>query len=56
METKYSFTKGLTKLLQFIVVALPMVLSLVPSEIGNMTISSVLFLTVNWLKVSYLKK
>ena len=56
METKYSFTKGLTKtLINGVIFLAPMLIGLLPSEVGNLTISALLYLLVNWLKVSYSK-
>jgi hypothetical protein len=54
MNKTYSFTKGLIKLVQFIVIASPLLIGLLPNEIANLTVSGVLLLAVNFLKVKYL--
>lgn len=49
----YSFKKALIKLVQFIITISPMLIGLLPSEVANMTVSGVLFLLLNFLKVKY---
>lgn len=49
---KYSFLKGLKKaLLSLLIVGLPMLIQLLPTDIGNLTVSGILLLIVNYLKV-----
>ncbi len=56
METKYSFTKGLTKtVINGVIFLAPMLIGLLPSEVANMTLSALLYVVYNWLKVSYSK-
>ena len=50
----YSFSKALVKLVQFLVIASPIVISLLPTEIANVTLSGALLLLVNYAKVKYL--
>mgnify|MGYP007099586207 FL=1 len=54
MDKKYSFSKALVKLVQFLVIASPIVISLLPTEIANVTLSGALLLLVNYAKVKYL--
>ena len=52
----YSFLKGITKtLIGGIIFLGPTMIGLLPNEIGNLTISSLLYLIYNYLKVSYSK-
>jgi hypothetical protein len=57
MKTKaqtYSFLKGVLKfIISAVILWGPSAISLIPSDIGNLTISAVLFLGINYLKVTY---
>jgi len=50
----YSFSKGLEKVLEFIVIASPMIIGLLPEQWANITLAMALKLIVNYLKVKYL--
>jgi len=53
---KYSFTKGLKKTaVSLIIVALPLLAQALPSDWANVTLSGVILLLVNFLKVQYSK-
>lgn len=54
MNKTYSFSKALSKLVQFLVVVSPMIISLMPQDWQNLTLSGALLLLVNYLKVKYL--
>jgi hypothetical protein len=50
---KYSFTKGLWKtLVATSIFAIPLIIDLLPTDWLNMSIGSLLFLILNWAKVS----
>jgi len=56
MEKKYSFWIGLKKvLLNLIIVGVPLVLQILPSDILNLTVSGILLLILNYIKVNYAK-
>ena len=49
---QYSFKKGLIKtIIPILIVGLPLMLQLLPSEIANLTLSGAILLLVNYLKV-----
>lgn len=53
---KYNFWKGLEKaLISLIIVGIPLVIQLLPSEWANLTLSGLLLLIVNYLKVNFSK-
>jgi hypothetical protein len=52
--TQYSFTKGLSKtIVSLLVVGIPLVIGVLPEEWANLTLSGVLLLVLNYLKVRY---
>ena len=54
METKYSFKKGLVKtLINLAIIGLPLVIQILPTEIANLTLSGVLLMVINYLKVTF---
>lgn len=56
MTKKYSFWKGLGKsVVSVILVGLPLVVTVLPSEWMNLTLGGVLVLLVNYLKVRFAK-
>ena len=51
---KYSFIKGLIKaIVSMILVGLPILIQILPSDIANLTIGGVLVLALNFLKTKY---
>ena len=51
---KYSFLIGLRKMaINLTIVALPLLVGLLPTDLANLTLSGALLLLVNWLKVTY---
>lgn len=49
---KYSFWKGLSKaLVSILIVGLPIVIQLLPSDIANLTVSGILLMILNYIKV-----
>lgn len=49
---KYSFLKGLKKsVISLAIVGLPLIVEVLPTEFGNLTLSGLLLLLVNYLKV-----
>ena len=54
MEKEYSWVKGLTKsVVAVLLVGLPMLVQVMPSEYANLTIGGLAVLLVNYLKVKY---
>jgi len=51
---KYSFSKGLEKVLEFVVIASPMIIGMLPEQWANLTLAMALKLLVNYLKVKYI--
>jgi len=51
---QYSFKKGLGKtILNVVIIGLPLVIQLLPTEALNLTLGAVLSLLINYLKVKY---
>ena len=49
---KYSFWKGFKKaLIAILIVGLPIIIQLLPSDIANLTVSGVLLMILNYVKV-----
>ena len=54
MEMKYSFWKGIWKsIIPILIVGIPLLLNILPEAWLNMTLSGVLLLALNWLKVKH---
>lgn len=54
MNKKYSLQKGLLKALEFVIIASPALIGLLPEQWANITLAVALKLLVNYLKVKYL--
>lgn len=54
MNKQYSFQKGLYKVIEFFVIASPIIIQAMPEQWLNLTIAGVLKLLVNYAKVKYL--
>jgi hypothetical protein len=49
---KYSFKKGLLKaLFSIIIVGVPVIVQILPSYVANLTVSGILIMLVNYIKV-----
>lgn len=52
----YSFFKGLQKaIISIVIVGAPLVVQIMPTEWANLTLSGLILLLVNYLKVQYSK-
>lgn len=54
MNNTYSWKKGLIKLVEFLVIASPIIIQALPETWQNITLAGALRLGVNYLKVKYL--
>lgn len=55
MKTKYSFWIGLRKTgVNILIVAAPLLIQILPTDISNLTLSGLILLGVNYLKVRFL--
>lgn len=53
-KKKYSFWKGVYKaIISMIIIGLPIIFNILPSDILNMTLGGVLAVILNWAKIRY---
>lgn len=53
-EKVYSFWKGLLKtLVRIVIIAGPIVIDALPSDVANLSVSAVLMMLLNWAKQKY---
>lgn len=56
-KTNYSIVRGVTKaLVNMAIVAVPMIIQVLPQEWMNMSLSAIILIVVNYIKVKYATK